>query len=224
MNKPELRKQNLGASRSSLVSSVDSLRPEPRQKKEKRFFYYICALCSVLFVLSYDMAFAAEGGELAFAWKDLIWPGINFAILVFILVKFGRKPIKEFLKKRTELIEKSLKEAGEAKELARETLVEVKERLKNTDREVEAIVNAAKRAGEKEKEALIAEGEKLKIKILEQTEANIAFELQKAKKAIKSEAALAALELAEKQIKEQLGKEGQLLLIDEYIKKLEVKN
>ncbi len=188
-----------------------------------KVFLFIFSLITVYLSLFTGMAFAAGGAEHG-EWKDLIWPGINFAILVFILVKFGRKPIKEFLKKRTELIEKSLKEAGEAKELAREALVEVKERLKNTDREIEGIVNAAKRAGEKEKEALIAEGEKLKIKILEQTEANIAFELQKAKKAIKSEAALAALELAEKQIKEQLGKEGQLSLIDEYIKKLEVKN
>ncbi len=194
------------------------------QKLKNKVSLFVFSLVTVHLSLFTDIAFAAEGGEHAFAWKELIWPGINFAILVLILVKFGRKPIKEFLKKRTELIEKSLKEAAEAKELAQKALVEVKERLKNTDREVEEIVNAAKRAGEKEKAALIAEGEKLKNKILEQTEANIAFELQKAKKAIKSEASLAALELAEKQIKEQLGKEGQLSLIDEYIKKLEVKN
>ena len=215
MNKPELRKQNLPTGQAG---------PEPRQKKEKRFFYYICALCSVLCVLSYDIAFAAEGREHAFAWKELIWPVINFAILIFVLVKFGKKPIKDFLKKRTELIEKSLKEAKEAKELARKALVEVKERLKNTDREIDKILTAAKKAGEKEKKAIIAEGEKLRSKILEQTKANIEFELQKAKKAIKSEAALAALELAEKQIKEQLGNKEQLMLIDGYIKKLEDSN
>ncbi len=208
MNKPELRKQN----------------QEPRQKKEKRFFYYICALCSVLYVLFSTVAFAAEGREHSFAWKELIWPAINFAILVLVLVKFGKKPIKDFLKKRTQLIEKSLREAEEAKELARKALVEVKERLKNTDREIDKILTAAKKAGEKEKEAIIAEGKRLRSKILEQTRANIEFELQKAKKAIKSEAALAALELAEKQIKKQLGNKEQLMLIDGYIKKLEASN
>lgn len=197
---------------------------EPRCNKKIFSLFVVCGLWSVVCVLSYDIAFAAEGGEHAFAWKELMWPVINFAILVFILVKFGRKPIKEFLKKRTELIEKSLREAAEAKELARKALVEVKERLKNTDREIDKILTAAKKAGEKEKKAIIAEGEKLRSKILEQTKANIEFELQKAKKAIKSEAALAALELAEKQIKEQLGNKEQLMLIDGYIKKLEASN
>jgi F-type H+-transporting ATPase subunit b len=189
-----------------------------------KVFLFIFSLFTIHCSLFTDIAFAAEGGEHAFAWKELIWPAINFAILVLVLVKFGKKPIQDFLKKRTELIEKSLREAEEAKELARKALVEVKERLKKTDREIDEILTAAKKAGEKEKEAIIAEGEKLRSKILEQTKANIEFELQKAKKAIKSEAALAALELAEKQIKEQLGNKEQLMLIDGYIKKLEASN
>lgn len=206
-----------------MKKEVKSLKLKVKNLKTKVFIFIfsLFTLHSPLFTVT---AFAAEGGEHAFAWKELMWPVINFAILVFVLVKFGKKPIRDFLKKRTELIEKSLKEAEEAKELARKALVEVKERLKNTDREIDEILTAAKKAGEKEKETIIAEGEKLRSKILEQTKANIEFELQKAKKAIKSEAALAALELAEKQIKEQLGNKEQLMLIDGYIKKLEASN
>ncbi len=187
----------------------------------KLIFYFSFLILNFVFV---TLAFAAEEAEHAFTWKDWFWPVINFAILVAVLVKFLAKPAKEFFKKRTELIEKSIKEAEEAKELARKALGEVKERLKNTDREIEEILIAAKKAGQKEKEALIAEGEKLRDKILEQARANVEFELQKAKETIKSEAALIALELAEKQIKEKLGKKEQDMIIDEYIKKLEVKN
>jgi len=184
----------------------------------------IFLLFTVYCLLFTVRAFAAEGGEHAFSWKDLLWPIINFAILIFILVKFGGKPIREFFKKRTELIEKSLKEAEEARGLAERALEEVRERLKNTDREIDEILHAAKKAGENEREALIAEGERLRNKIIEQAKANIEFELQKAKEAIKSEAAMAALELAEKQIKEQLDKKQQDALIEEYIKRLEVKS
>jgi F-type H+-transporting ATPase subunit b len=74
------------------------------------------------------------------------------------------------------------------------------------------------------KEAIIAEGVRLKEKIIEQAKANIDFELQKAKEKIKSDAALMALELAEKQIKEKLGKKEQEALINDYIKRLEAKN
>ncbi len=171
-----------------------------------------------------SIAFAVDGGGQAASFKDWFWVIVNFAVLVAILVWAGRKPMSEFFKKRTETIEKALKEAEEAKNLAQKTLDETKERLKNTESEINEILEAAKKSGEKDKEALIAEGERLKNKILEQTKTNIEFELQKAKKAIKSEAALMALELAEKQIKSQLGEKEHASLINEYIKKLEVNN
>ncbi len=187
-------------------------------------FLLIFLLSTLYSLLSTTLAFAAEEAEPAFSLKALIWPIINFAILVAVLVKFLAKPAKEFFRKRTEMIEKSIKEAEEAKGLAQKALNEVKERLASTDRELEEILSAAKQAGQKERETLIAEGKKLRDKILEQARVNVEFELQKAKETIKSEAALLALELAEKQIKEKLGKKEQDALIDEYIKKLEVRN
>ena len=181
----------------------------------------------VLNLIIVASVFASEGGgagEAHFTYKDWLWPVINFLILVFVLVFFARKPFSEFFKNRTALIEKSLREASEAKEIAQKTLGEVRERLKHTDREIEQILEAAKKSGEKEKQDIIAEGARLKEKIIEQAKANIEFELQKAKDQIKSDAALMALELAEKQIKAQLGREAQEALIDDYIKRLEAKN
>lgn len=170
-------------------------------------------------------AFASGGGgEASFTWRDWLWPVVNFSILMFVLVFFGRKPLSEYFKGRTEMIERSIREANEAKELAQKTLKEVQDRLKNTDSEIEQIIESARRSGEKEKEFIIAEGEKLKEKIIEQAKANIDFELQKAKDTIKTEASLLALELAEKQIKEKLGQKEQEALIGDYIKRLEAKN
>ena len=197
------------------------------RKQNRKYLFIICLLSTVYCLLSFTAVLASEGGEhaeKAFTWKDWFWPVINFAFLFFILVFFARKPFAEYFKNRTELIEKSLKEATEAKELAQKTLNEVRGRLKNTDIEIGQIIESAKKAGEKEKEAIIADGERLKANILEQAKANIDFELQKAKEKIKSEAAMMALELAEKQIKEKLGQKEQEALIDDYIKRLEAKN
>lgn len=186
------------------------------------FFFIIAA--NFIFAAS-AFAFSGGGGEHhEFTWKDWVWPIINFSILFGVLFHFGRKPVREFLQKRTELIEKSIKEAEEAKALARKTLDEVQAKLKNTDSEINKILEGAKQAGEREKAALIAEGEHIKERIIEQAKANINFELEKAKKSIKTEAALMALELAEKQIKEKLGQKEQEGLFDDYIKKLEVNN
>jgi F-type H+-transporting ATPase subunit b len=196
-------------------------------KFQKKAFLCGVLVFTVHCLLFTVIAFAAEGGgheEAHFTYKDWLWPVINFSILLFVLIFFARKPFSEFFKNRTAMIEKSLREASEAKEIAQKTLNEVRDRLKNTDSEIAQIIEAAKKSGEKEKELILAEGERLKEKIIEQAKANIDFELQKAKETIKSDAALLALELAEKQIKEQLGQKEQEALIGDYIKRLEAKN
>lgn len=170
--------------------------------------------------------FAAEegsghGGGSLMEW---VWRLINFGILVFILVKFAGKPLKDYFQQRKLLIEKSIKEAQEAKALAAKTLAEVEERLRLKDREVEEIKAAAVTSGEGEKARLIEEGERLTARILEQAKSNIDYEVKKAKDVIKAEAVEAAMQLAEKKIKSRITKEDQEKLLKESLKLLEGKN
>ena len=141
--------------------------------------------------------------------------------MVFFLKKMD---ISGFFKKRTELIEQSLREAREAKELAQKALAEVEERLKTKDSEIENIIASARLSGEKEKARLAEEGEKLKARILEQAKTNIDYEVKRAKEAIKDEAVEIAMELAEKKLKEKLSKDEQLKLLEESLAKIEGKN
>jgi F-type H+-transporting ATPase subunit b len=161
-----------------------------------------------------------EEGEHGSILKDYIYKIINFLILVIILFKFGKKPLGDFLKKRTELIEKTLTEAKEAKEAALKALKEAEERLKTKDAEVAAIVAAAKKSGEVERDRIIEESGKLKEKILEQAKTNIEFELKHAKESIKAEAVELAMELAEKKLKDKLTRGEQERLLDESLVKI----
>jgi F-type H+-transporting ATPase subunit b len=169
---------------------------------------------------SYAFCSSGEEGEHGSVLKGYIWPIINFAILVLILFKFARKPFQNFLQKRTELIEKTLNEAKEAKEAAIKALKEVEERLKVKDTEIEAILSAAKKSGEHERDNIIVESQKLKEKILEQAKTNIEFELKHAKESIKAEAVELAMELAEKKLKEKLTKEEQEKLLEDSLMKI----
>jgi F-type H+-transporting ATPase subunit b len=183
------------------------------------------AACYALFFAS--VAFASEGGgeESASILKAYLWPIINFLILVIVMVYVLKKmDIKGFFKKRTELIEQTLREAREAKELAQKALSEVEERLKVKDTEIADIVAGAKQSGENEKARLIEEGDKLKLRILEQARTNIDYEVKRAKESIKQEAVEIAMELAEKKLKEKLSKEEQLKLLEESLAKIEGKN
>src|SRR3990170_6485092 len=130
--------------------------------KRRSYVSLIIALC----ILSFAFAFVAFGAEEEAAhapwWKEYIWKAINFGILVIILYKFGKKPIQSMLQQRTEMIEKTLKEAREAKELAEKALREVDVRLKEKDKEIQEILSVTKRSGETERENLIQQGDKLR--------------------------------------------------------------
>ena len=179
---------------------------------------------TLLLTVSFAFASGGEGAE-PNLFKAYFWAIINFLILVGLLVYMMKKmDIKGYFKKRTELIEQSLKEAREAKELARKALTEVESRLKIKDREVEEILKAARESGERETGRLAEEGDRLRARILEQTRNNIDFEVKKAKEAIKQEAVEIAMELAEKKLKEKLTKEEQMKLLEESIAKIEGKN
>ena len=105
----------------------------------------------MLTVLYSGLCSKEAGEHVVFTWKDWFWPVINFAFLLFILLFFARKPFAESFRNRTELIEKSLKEATEAKELAQKSLNEVRERLKNTDIEIGQILNPQEASEKKKK-------------------------------------------------------------------------
>jgi len=195
-------------------------------KSKKSFALFAISLFTFHLLLLAAVAFAQEGGEAPQSlFKAYFWPIINFLVLVFLLVYAMKKAdIKGYFKKRTELIEQSLKEAREAKELAQKALAQVEERLRVKDTEIEEIIASARVSGEKEKVRLVEEGAKLQEKILEQAKTNIDFEVKQAKSAIKKEAAELAMELAEKKLKEKLTKEEQLKLLEESVAKIEGKN
>jgi len=72
-------------------------------------------LMTVLFLgisASMSQVFASSGGEsetemVGFFSTGFMWSVINFSIIVFLLYKFGKEPLKEALKKRQETIEKN---------------------------------------------------------------------------------------------------------------------
>ncbi len=164
-----------------------------------------------------EAAGESHGGD----WKEWLWKIINFAILVIILVKFLGKPMREYFRKRTEIIQKSLDEAREAKELAQKALSEVQEKIKLKDEEIEKIIEAARASGVADRDELIKKGEEMSQKIKEQAKSNIDMELKNAKAKLRAEAAELAIKLAEKRLREQLTEEEQLKLLEESIKRLE---
>ena len=190
------------------------------KKNQKAKFFQI--LTFGIFTLTFTAVALASGAEEGGAplWKEYMWKIINFLILVVVLVKFGKKPLQDYLKQRTEIIAKTLQEAKEARETAQKALQEVEGRLKAKDAEIEAILAAAKRSGEQERDQIIEDSTRLKEQILEQAKTNIDFEVKHAKEVIKAEAVELAMELAEKKLQEKMTKEEQEKLLQDSLVKI----
>ncbi len=166
-------------------------------------------------------ALAAEHGEEPVATTmDWVWRIVNFAVIVGVLVYFMAKPVKGFLKKRIEDIEASLAEAKAAREEALKRLADVQARIKDKDAEIKSLLKVAEHNGQKEKEDILKESERVYQDILASARENIESELIKAKDALRREAALMAVELAEKLVKENISKEDQARILEEYIAKV----
>ncbi|KKL71775.1 hypothetical protein LCGC14_2091550 [marine sediment metagenome] len=168
------------------------------------------------------MAFASSGGE----GGGSVWPGfliqvLNFAVILGVIVWFGRKPIKEFFAGRTEAISKGIADAREAREFAEKALSEIQQKLDTSDQEIEKMVKAARKAGERERDHLISEGERLSSRIMEQAKAGIDFELKQASEGLKAEAAEYALKIAEASIGRKLDAGEQNKLLEDAISRLE---
>jgi len=193
-------------------------------ERDKTLYVEIGAVILVFLIfLTWSFAFAEEaaGEEGGGFVKEWLWKIINFGILAGILVYFLKKPLRNYLKSRTEAIQKSLDDARQAREIAEKALKEVEERLRLKDKELEEIMAGARSSGEAEAQALVKEARKMSERILAQAKTNIDFELKKAKDAIKEEAVELAMGLAEQRLKEKLTPGEQKKLIDESITRLE---
>lgn len=188
---------------------------------KKGFFAFTLFILIFVSLCVVGVSFGSEKGSHETSLLDWVWRILNFVILIAVLVWFLKKPMKEYFKNRSALIEKSIKEASEAKAAAEKALKEVEERLSLKDQEVERIIEGSKKAGENERDTLIEDGHRMSEAIKEQAKANIEYELKKAKEQLKAEASMLAIELAEKKIKEKITQEEQLKILEESLKKLE---
>jgi F-type H+-transporting ATPase subunit b len=153
--------------------------------------------------------------------KDFMWRVIDFAALVVIAVWAIKKAdVKGSLAARRTGIERTLKEAVEAKEAAEKKFQEYSSRLDQANKEIEVISANMKKEGELEKERIIAEAKEAAARIKVQAEAAAAQEVLKARGELRAEAAKLAVELAEQKITKNIAKGDQDKLVGEYISKV----
>jgi F-type H+-transporting ATPase subunit b len=180
------------------------------------FGCYSIAVITVLLLGSTD-ALAAETTKNWRSTFDVVMRWLNFAIIAFVLVKFGRKPIKDFFANRRQEIDHQIKKYEQQKEAAEEKIAEATQMLNNSIARFEKIKMRIVEDGEKKKQQII-EGARQESRILlEGTKQRIENQIVGAGNLIRSELIESAIALAEKRLPEEITAVDEQKLLDHFM-------
>lgn len=188
-----------------------------RRNNQILFFgCYSIAVITVLLLGSTD-ALAAETTKNWRSTFDLVMRWLNFVIIAFVLVKFGRKPIKDFFANRRQEIDHQIKKYEQQKEAAEEKIAEATQMLNNSIARFEKIKKRIVEDGEKKKQQII-EGARQESRILlEGTKQKIGNQIVEARNLIRSELIESAIALAEKRLPEEITAVDEQKLLDHFM-------
>ena len=176
---------------------------------------------STVFCASLAYASSGEGGSLSHEkLMDLLWRTLNFAGLLAILILALKKPIANGLNSRRQAIIEKFDDLEAQKAEAERIYNEYEARLSKIDEEVESIISSAVKQGESEKARIIEEANRAAGDIQRQAEMAIQHELTEAKMRLRSELTEQAVQMAEELIKQNLKKDDQTKMVEDYLEKV----
>ena len=150
-------------------------------------------------------------------WGRLGWQILNFGALLFLLVKFGGPPVAKALAARHQQIKSDLASAAETRAAAQARFEQQEKRLAALEQEIATIAASIKQEAEAEKARLIALSEERARRIREESEFIIEQQIKQAEEDLRREVAAAAVALAEKIVRSQMGPGDQQRMIDSFV-------
>lgn len=121
---------------------------------------------------------------------------INFGVLVFLVVRFGKKPLAAALVKRKETIMREIDEAQKLRKAAEERLREYETRLEKIGEELERVRREFREQGERDKERLVVEAQERRLRMQKDTEVLLSQEAKQMRQELLAEVVNEAARLA----------------------------
>ena len=172
-------------------------------KKMATICYFILAVVIGILLLGTEASAANNSND----WRptfDLVMRWLNFGIIVFILVKYARTPIKDFLLSRREEVAREIEMVEEKKEAANKKIEEAARMLDESEVRFAKVKERIIQEGETKKQKLIEDAKQESKILLESTRKKIENQLLDAQKAFKLELVDAAISLAMKRLPDEI--------------------
>jgi F-type H+-transporting ATPase subunit b len=151
---------------------------------------------------------------------ELIFPVLNFSVLVFILFYFLKSPVRNMITQRQAQIKTLIDEAQIQRQEAEKAYKEYEKKLQNFQQEADEILNSTRQDGENFKNQIILQAKAMSERLIRDAEATVSFNVQEYKDRTKQEVVSRAIVLAEKLIQDRFSNEDHERIINEYVGKV----
>lgn len=155
------------------------------------------------------------------AMSDIVYPWINFVILLSLLIYFLKKPAKEFFLARSKKVAQEIEQAAHEKHDAEAKYLNYDRRLKNIESEMDTLLQSLKKEGDLAREKIVEEARSSSKRIEDTTRWIVNQEIRKAKVALKEKSVQIIAGRAEQLVKENLQTQDRHHLVDKALNKME---
>lgn len=144
----------------------------------------------------------------------------NFALLIWIYIRFGKKPIQEGLQSRRDDIAKEIEEAQRMKKEAKGRAKKYQALLAGLTDELETTKQALVEAGKSDKERIVREAEEKAVRMRKDAAFMLDQEVRQMKVDLVKETVDMAISAAEELLKKRITQADQERLADEFLMQL----
>ena len=162
-------------------------------------------------------AHAAEGGLLTPSGGLMVWTLLIFIVLLFVLAKFAFGPITAAVEARERTLEEAIATAKRDREEAARLLAEHKAQLEGARAEAQRLIGEARTAGERVKAQMLEDTRAQQAELLERARRDITHERDRAIADLRREAVDLALAGATKVIERNMDNQTNRQLVESFL-------
>jgi F-type H+-transporting ATPase subunit b len=151
----------------------------------------------------------------------LLWRVFNLALLLGVLIAFARKPLLAWFAERRDRIRGELESAAALRREAEKRYAHWQRQLVDLDAELERVRTTARERAESDRQRLLADARAAAERIKGDARAAMAQEVRRARESLRQEASDLAVELATRQLRDQVTESDRDRLVDEFIATIE---
>ena len=178
--------------------------------------YFIMAGAGSFHFLGLE-ALASEGSG---GWRPiydeiLLW--INFGIIVFVFVKYGKTPLMNFLQGRKEKIAREIERIEQKKEKATDKIKEIQKIIDASEVRFVELKERIAQQGERKKQEIVESAQQQSRMMIDVAKRRIDNQFDQAKSAFKTELIDAAIDLALQRLPQEITAEDNEKFTNQYL-------